>query len=320
MRHSFALLGLAAVFVAGGCKQDRGKPAPASAPAPTSTTPTPAPVPVPGADTLAIGVTLHPYYAWTANVVKDLPGATVVAVLPGDVDAGNYQPATADIAKLERLDAIVVNGLGHDDFIDAMITASGNTKLVKIAINAETPTLKSAHGEAVNSHTFISFTNAIQQTDYLARRLAELRPAWADRLAANAEAYGDRLAKRRTYVATRLADAKVKRVVTVHDGYSYLLQELGIELAGVVEPAHGLVPSAAELTEMIALMKREKITVVLAEESFPEKLLTALKAGTGASVYLISHVASGAYTPDIFERVMVENTDVLIKALVDDPK
>ena len=89
---------------------------PSSAPAPGSGSGAP----------LRVGVTLHPYYSWTANVVAGVPGAEVVPVLPGEIDAGNYQPSPDDIAKLAQLDAIVINGIGHDDFIRDMIKASGN--------------------------------------------------------------------------------------------------------------------------------------------------------------------------------------------------
>src|SRR4029077_4055756 len=106
---------------------------------------------------LKIGVTLHPYYSWTKNVVGDLPGYDVRAILPGEIDAGDYQPRPEDIKKLTDLDAIVVNGIGHDDFIFPMIKASGNRKITVIRPNEATPQIKSAHGGAVNSHTFISF-------------------------------------------------------------------------------------------------------------------------------------------------------------------
>jgi zinc transport system substrate-binding protein len=105
-------------------------------------------------------------------------------------------------------------------------------------------------------------------------------------------------------------------VVTVHDGYGYLLQEFGLEVAGVVQPAHGLTPSAAELEDMVKLLKHEKIKVVFSEESFPAPLLKVLKDETGVKVYLISHIASGAYTPDKFEKEMQRNVDTMIRALV----
>ncbi|HET9989187.1 MAG TPA: zinc ABC transporter substrate-binding protein [Kofleriaceae bacterium] len=268
---------------------------------------------------LRIGVTLHPYYSWTANVVAGVPGAEVIAVLPGEIDAGNYQPSPDDIAKLAHLDAIVINGIGHDDFIRPMIKASGNEHLVVIEANAETPLVKGAHGDAPNSHTFLSFENAIAQSKLIAQRLGAVRPAAAATFAANARAYGAKLRAIEQAAAQQLAHAKIKHVVTVHDGYTYLLQEFGIELAGVVQPAHGLTPSAKELADMIALVKAEHITVVLSEQDFPAKLLATLTDATGAKVYTISHVAVGDYSATEFETVMAANAATLVRALVTDP-
>lgn len=263
--------------------------------------------------TLKVGVTLHPYYSWTQNIAGKLP-IEVRPILPGEVDAGNYQPSPEDIAKLKDLDALVVNGLGHDDFIENMVKASGNTRLRIIRPNDGAALIRDGEGRA-NSHTFISFSNAITQTYWISRALGELRPQWRKQLEENATSYVKRLRSLRNNAAQQLHDAKNKRVATVHEGYSYLLQELGLELVTVVEPAHGLVPSAAELKEVVSKLKKEKVSVILSEERFPEPLLEVLKE-LGARVYVLSHVATGAYTADKFEKEMAANIDTLAKALV----
>jgi zinc transport system substrate-binding protein len=269
--------------------------------------------------TLKIGVTLHPYYSWTKNVVGDLPGYEVRSILPGEIDAGDYQPRPEDIKKLVDLDAIVVNGIGHDDFIMPMIKASANTHLTIIHINENTPQIHAAHGTGVNSHTFISFTNAIQQTYAIQKALAALRPQDAAALQRNAADYARRLRLIKADASQKLAKAKVTRVVTVHDGYGYLMQEFGLEIAGVVQPAHGLTPSAAELRDMVKLLQREKIRVVFTEETFPPALLKVLQDEAGVKVYVITHIASGAYTADKFEREMQRNVDTMVRALVTEP-
>lgn len=265
---------------------------------------------------LKIGVTLHPYYSWTKNVVGTLPGYEVRSILPGEIDAGDYQPRPEDIKKLADLDAIVVNGIGHDDFIMPMIKASANTKIVVIRPNELTPQIHAAHGTGVNSHTFISFTNAIQQTYAIQKALAALRPQDGAALQRNAADYARRLRLIKAKAAAQLAEAKVTRVVTVHDGYGYLLQEFGLEVAGVVQPAHGLTPSATELRDMVKLLKSENIHVVFSEETFPAPLLKVLQDEAAVKVYTITHIASGDYTADKFEREMQKNVDTMIRALV----
>jgi len=267
---------------------------------------------------LEVGVTLHPYYSWTKNVVGDT-GVEVRSILPGEVDAGDYQPRPEDIKKIADLDVMVVNGIGHDDFIVDMIKASGNTKLVIVKANDGVPLLKAANGGTVNSHTFISFSNALQQTYAIAKALGALRPELADTFQRNAADYAQRLRAIKSKGSQRLVDAKVNRVVTVHDGYSYLMQEFGIVVAGVVEPAHGLVPSAQELASMVTLLQRDKIRVVFSEESFPQPLVKVLRDEGGARLYLLSHIASGPYTADKFEVEMLKNVDAMVQALVVDP-
>lgn len=268
------------------------------------------------APTLKIGVTLHPYYSWTKNVVGSLPGYEVRSILPGEIDAGDYQPRPEDIKKLVDLDAIVVNGLGHDDFIMPMIKASANKKLLIIRVNEATPQIHAANGKGVNSHTFISFTNAIQQTYAIQKALAGLRPQDAAALQRNASDYARRLRLIKARAAQQLAEAKITRVVTVHDGYGYLLQEFGLEVAGVVQPAHGLTPSATELRDMVKLLQREQIRVVFSEETFPAPLLKVLQDEAHVKVYTITHIASGEYTADKFEREMQRNVDTMVRALV----
>ncbi|MBL8841284.1 MAG: zinc ABC transporter substrate-binding protein [Planctomycetes bacterium] len=263
---------------------------------------------------LKVGVTLHPYYSWTRAVVAG-SDVEVRSLLPGDVDAGNYQPRAEEIAKLADLDVVVVNGLGHDDFLEPMIVASGNTKVVRLKPSDATPTLRGAHGEAANSHTFLSFTNAIQQTYFLERALAELAPQHAPLFRKNAADYARKLRKIKAAAAQSLAEVATARVATVHDGYAYLLQEFGIEVAVVIEPAHGLVPSAAELAAAIGRLQREQLRVLFSEESFPAPLLEVVRESAKAELFVLSHVATGDYTDDKFEREMAENAATIVRAL-----
>src|SRR5262249_32685004 len=203
-----------------------------------------------------------------------------------------------------------------DDFIMPMLKASGNKRIVIIRPNETTPQIRAARGSGSNSHTFISFTNAIQQTYAIQKAIAALRPNDAAALQKNAADYARRLRVIKSKAAQPLADAKITRVVTVHDGYGYLLQEFGLGVAGVVQRAHGLTPSAAELRDMVKLLQREKIRVVFSEETFPEPMLKVLRVEASVKVYTITHIASGAYTAEKFEREMQRNADTMIRALV----
>lgn len=262
---------------------------------------------------LQVGTTLHPYFSWASAVTR---GTDIVVrpVLPGDVDVGAYQPRPEDVAKLKDLDVLFVNGIGHDDFIRAMVKASGNQKCLVVNLNEGTALLEVRHGSGKNSHTFLSYGNAIAQSYVMARVLGTLRPELAKPLQDHASAYAKQLRLARADAVERLTHVRSHRVVTVHDGYGYLLQELGLELIDVVEPAHGLLPSAAELAHLLGELDHEPVKVVLAEEAFPRSLAQVLEQH-GAKVVVVSHIATGAYTPERFVDEMKHSVDAVVAAL-----
>jgi hypothetical protein len=48
-------------------------------------------------------------------------------------------------------------------------------------------------------------------------------------------------------------------------------------------------------------------------------MLAVLRDEAKVRVYVISHIAAGAYTADKFENEMQKNVDTMIRALVTDP-
>ena len=263
---------------------------------------------------LRVGVTLHAYGSWAANVVGDAP-VEVRPILPPGVDAATYQPRPEEVRRLADLDAVIVNGLGHDSFVDALLTAAARPSLRVITPGAHLTLLPGAHGEAVNPHTFLSFGLAIQQTHAIATALAELAPRHAATFHANARAYARELRALRADAVRRLRSAATRRVVTVHDGYGYLLQELGVEVVAVVEPAHGVTPSAKEVAVLLELMRRQSVKVLLTEDRFPAALVELLSAQGAVQVGVLSHVASGEHGARKFTQEMKANVDVLARLL-----
>lgn len=282
---------------------------------------------------LKVGVTLHSYYSWAVNIAGDAP-VDIVPALRDGADVHNYQPSPEDLKRIAGLDALVVNGLGHDAFVDGMIRASRNRKLTVIRPNTGVPLIPYRRGRAhvhgkekdkkpkgrvaYNPHTFLSLTSAVQQVYVLEKAFSRLLPDHAAAFRKNARAYARKLRRMKAEASGRLAEAAVTKVATVHDGYSYLLQEFGIEIVAVIEPAHGIQPSAKELAETIKAVREAKVRVVFSELAFPERLVDAIRRESGARVYSFDHVNRGEYAADRFENAMRANLETLVRALVAD--
>ncbi len=270
---------------------------------------------------LRVGVTLHPYYSYVANVVGDL--AEVVPVIPAGFNPHAYEPRSEDIKRIGSLDVIVLNGVGHDDFAGRMIAASEKPKLPLIEANAQVPLLpavgagRGMSGKVVNPHTFLSVTASISQVNTIARELGKLDPANAAAYTTNARAYAQKLRKLRADALGQLVKTPGAdfRIATIHGAYDYLLREFGLEVAAVVEPAHGIEPSPAQLKGTIDQIRTLDVKVIFSEMDFPSAYVDTIRRETGVRLYALTHISHGPYTAEKFEREIARNLATVVRAI-----
>lgn len=269
---------------------------------------------------LKVGVTLHPYYSFVANIVKER--ADVIALIAGDANPHNYQPQTDDIKRAMTLDALIVNGIGHDEWAFEIVKAAGRKgTLPLIYANASVALIPiggdQSGAKVVNPHTFVSTTAAIQQVFEITHRLGDLDPDNAAAYRANAAAYTARIRRLRAEFMARFAnlDLSTFRCATMHAGYDYLMQEFGLSVTAVIEPRHGVTPTARQLANTIDVIKQANIRVLFTEKYFALGLGKAIEKATGVKVFALSHITDGPYTADRFEVEMRENLNTLATAI-----
>ncbi len=276
---------------------------------------------------LTIGVSLHPYYSWVSHIVGDT--ARVVPLIPSEADPHSYQPLPRDIERLKKLDLVVINGLGHDEFVSSMLKAADNPRLRVIDTNKGLPLISvftkkyafegGGRQQSFNSHTYISINGAARQIRMISRELEKRCPAQAALFKKNTRAYTSSLQKMLARALEELAkvDMGKLRIATVHDGYAYLFQELGIKVSAVVQPRHGIKPSPRQLEDTIRRIKKAGVGVLFAELDYEKKYVDIIFQETGCRIYKLSHVSRGKYERDYFERAMRRNLETIVRALTE---
>ena len=274
---------------------------------------------------LKVGITLHPYYSFVANIVGDR--AEIVPLIDADANPHGYAPQPADMIRIMSMDVLVVNGIGHDSWAFEILDAAGmRDKLTLIYANdgvSLIPVAGDPSGEKiVNPHTFISTTAAIQQVYTIARKLGEIDKDNATFFRDNARRYALEIRKLRAEFDSKIvgADLSKFRCATMHSGYDYILQELGLQVTAVIEPRHGVEPTARQLAETIDRINAAKVNVLFAEKYFASKLSDTIREATGVKMYSISHISSGPYTPEKFIDEMRENLTTLATGINDTAK
>ena len=268
---------------------------------------------------LTIGITLQPYYSYVKAVVGDK--ADILPLVDAGFNPHNYLPQPNDLRRLKQMDVIVVNGIGHDDFALKVIDAAQRDDLVVIKANNDVPLLpamgQSVGDGAVNPHTFVGLSTTIQKVYTIANKLAELDPDNAAEYRKNARSYAKtfRLMKRKAMLALGDLDTSGMKVATTHNAYGYLLQEFGVDVAAVIEPAHGVEPSASQLQETIEKIKQSGIDVLFYELNMPNRYVDTIEKATEVKLYRFSHMTHGEYEVNKVEIEMQQNLTTLVEAM-----
>jgi zinc transport system substrate-binding protein len=269
---------------------------------------------------LRVGITLHPYYSFVANIVGDR--ADIVPLIDAEANPHGYSPRPDDMKRITSMDVLVVNGIGHDSWAFEILDAAGMKDKLKLIYANDGVSLipvagDSSGGKIVNPHTFISTTAAIQQVYTIARKLGEIDPDNARYYRDNARQYALDIRKLRAEYDAQVvgADLTKFRCATMHSGYDYILQELGLQASAVIEPRHGIEPTARQLADTIDRINAAHVNVLFAEKYFASKLSDTIRDATGVKMYSISHISSGDYTAGKFIAEMRENLSTLALAI-----
>lgn len=266
---------------------------------------------------MTVGITLHPYYSFVANIAG--AKADIVPLIGAGYNPHNYNPLPDDIKRAQSLDVLIVNGVGHDEWAFEIMEASGGSGVPYIYAN-DSVSLIPVAGTAdtsVNAHTFISTITAIQQVYEIARQLGELDPANSDLYRRNARDYATRLRRLKAEYTDQISklDSTNFKAATMHGAYGYLMQEFGLQISAVIEPRHGVEPTARQLAQTIDDIRAAGVNVLFAEKFFAGKLADTIQAETGVAVFSFSHISDGEYSPTLFEEEMRYNLDQLEAAI-----
>ncbi|MGF1710205.1 zinc ABC transporter substrate-binding protein [Vibrio kagoshimensis] len=264
---------------------------------------------------LNIGITLHPYYSYVTNIVGDK--ATVTPLIDAGFNPHAYKLSPADLSRLKSMDVIVVNGIGHDQFAVEALESLNLPQLTVIQANANVPLISKPGGEIHNPHTFVSIDAAIRQIYTITKSLAKLDPENSKYYQRNALKYAKKLRKIKSTALKEIVGLNVSniRIASTHGAYGYLLQEFGMTVSAVVEPAHGVSPSASQLQETINKIRNANVQVLFTELKMANQYINVIEKESGTRVFHFSHMTYGDYRKDLVETDMKHNLSTLVHSL-----
>lgn len=215
------------------------------------------------------------------NITKQIGGdhVNVTSVVSGpNADPHLYESDARTAAAISKAQLVIVNGLGYDDFMGKLLSASPNRGR-KVLTAADVMQIS---GSDSNPHIWYDIDKIPAVSSAIATQLGALDPANAPSFTSNAKTFSDSLAP---------IDAAIANIRTTHAGApvgytervpGYLLDAAGLKLATPATFAQavedGEDPSPADNSAMDAAVKAKAIKVLLYNAQVTSPATDAVKA------------------------------------------
>ncbi len=279
-----------------------------------------------GSDSAGDGVQVVATTTQLGDVVRAVGGdaAHVTQILRPNTDPHDYEPRPADVLETARADVVFVSGDGLDAWMGKVVEQAGAQAPVVDLGRLAPVRLAGEEGSRYDAHWWHDPRNVEAAIPAIRDALARARPAARAAFARNADAY--LAALRRLDAGIRACIAAVppaaRKLVTDHDAFGYFARRYGIRVVGAVIPSQTTEaqPSAGDLADLSAVVRRERVRAVFPESSLNAKLARAVARQTGARAdYVLYGDTLGPPGSEGSTYLAMErhNADAIVRGLTD---
>jgi ABC-type Zn uptake system ZnuABC Zn-binding protein ZnuA/ABC-type Mn2+/Zn2+ transport system permease subunit len=227
---------------------------------------------------------------WTRVVGGD--AVDVHQILTPNTDPHDYEPRPDDVSATADAKVVFTNGDELDSWIDEVVSDSGSdAKVGDLGGSVPVKLPGEPEGEEASRfdpHWWHDPRNAEAAVRKIAAELSAVYPDDKATFEASANTYIEKLHRLDSGIRACLdgIPAADRKLVTDHDAFGYFADRYGIQVVGAVIPSQTTQaqPSAKDLSDLAALVRREGVNAVFPESSLSPALAEAIAAQTGASV------------------------------------
>lgn len=262
--------------------------------------------PAPKDDKLNILATTYPIYLLTCAVTEGVDSVEVSLLVNEQVSClHDYTLTVNDMKAIEKADIIVANGVGFEAF---MSDALAQTKATVIDCSEGIELLPSTghhdhdhghdhghetEGEHFDPHYWLDPSNTLFMMGTISVHLSQLLPEAEAALYTAYDTAVEKLEYARQSWKTQFQTLSGRHMITFHDGFQYFAHAYGIEILKAIEEEEGAEASAAEIKEIVSLIKEHNVSVIFVEKNGSDSTAQAIARETGVSVYALDMIMSG---------------------------
>lgn len=238
------------------------------------------------------------------DLVRQVGGdqVNVDVLIPLGADPHDFEPSAAQAAQLRDASLIVANGLGLEERLESALDGAQKDgvpvfevgeQLDPLALSTadeEGHTEEHGHG-AEDPHIWLDPERMATAASLVATQLATTTGLDAAPFQQRAATYADAAFAAETEARALLAElpADQRKLITNHDALEYFAERFNLEVIGTVIPGGSTLaePSAADLSELVALVKANNVNAIFSESTVSSKLIESLAREVGSQVSVV---------------------------------
>lgn len=249
-------------------------------------------------DTLHILASTYPIYLFTKTLTEGVDGVEVTQLIDEAVSClHDYTLTVPDMKAIEKADIIILNGADFEKFME---DALAQTSAVTIDCSVGIDLLPAAghehhdhqddhHHGHYDPHYWLSQEAGLVMLNNILHGLSELderhRDAYYENFSAAAKLFSSNQPDVSAFTCPYL--------ITFHDGFQYFAHDNGLTLLKSIEEDEGSEASAADIKEIVALIKEYDIPAIFTEKHGAMDTAQVIARETGVAVCQLDMIMSG---------------------------
>jgi ABC-type Zn uptake system ZnuABC Zn-binding protein ZnuA len=274
------------------------------------------------ASPLNVVVTLPVLKDWVQQVGG--PHVHVSSLMTGYENEHTYSPKPSDMVAVRKARILFEVGAGLEVWVESLVKSAGNATLIVVTTSkgielipdeAHQQGPHGEHGITGNPHVWLDPEAAAIMVRSISEALVSTDPAHESDYRTRTEAYLKALRGAENETLERLRRVPHRRVIVHHPAWPYFARRYDIQVAATILMQPGGEPSPRHLSSLIAIMKRNQITVIISEASLNQKVPHLIARETGAHVVILTTLPGGVPGTETYLDMLRYNVVQLAEAL-----
>jgi len=242
--------------------------------------------------TLKVLATFYPLYDFAQNVAGNK--ANVSILVPETVDVHDFEPTPSSIAEVASANVLIYNGAGLEPWIQQIVSASGNTKLIQVDTSQgiqlrPVPAEFQKNNQTIDPHIWLDPVLAKQQVNNILQGLIKADPADSQYFTQNAQTYEAKLDTLNSEAINATTNVATRYFVTFHEAFAYFANQYNLTQIPISGPFEEE-PTPGDIQNVINAIHQYHLLYVGYESLENPAISQSISSQTNATLILMDPI------------------------------